>query len=73
MALASTVRTEFPALPIILISGFTDSVKNFDFVQKPFLPATFYAAVTKLLAPANEEYSAEDGDRNSVMVRVGRG
>ena len=40
--LAKSVRAEFPAIPIILISGYTDVVlqnqPGVEFIPKPFLP-----------------------------------
>jgi two-component system cell cycle sensor histidine kinase/response regulator CckA len=43
------VRESFPVLPIILISGYTDhelnSTISFEFVRKPFLPATLLTAI----------------------------
>jgi DNA-binding NtrC family response regulator len=43
------VRESFPVLPIILISGYLDHELNsnisFEFVRKPFLPATLLTAI----------------------------
>jgi two-component system cell cycle sensor histidine kinase/response regulator CckA len=52
--LAHAVRNAFPAIPVILISGFDDDkllrqrIGDFEFVRKPFTLATFLAAVAKV-------------------------
>ena len=51
LSLAESVRAQFPALPIILISGFSNPRGEFEFVRKPFVPATLQAAVKKAIAP----------------------
>ena len=51
--LAYSVRSTFPAVSVILISGYADveAVKKaaaiFDFIQKPFVPETILMAVQK--------------------------
>jgi DNA-binding NtrC family response regulator len=53
--LAYSVRHSFPAVPVILISGYgdVDAVKqaaaNFQFIQKPFVPETILMAVNKVV------------------------
>jgi len=53
VAFVSTVRESFPALPIILISGYADREPpkhpstSFEFIQKPVLPETRLTAVEK--------------------------
>jgi two-component system cell cycle sensor histidine kinase/response regulator CckA len=52
---AYSVRNSFPAIPVVLISGYADleSVKeaaaNFEFTQKPFVSETILMAVKKML------------------------
>ena len=69
--LAYSVRNSFPALPVLLISGYGDveSVKqaaaNFEFIQKPFVPETILMAVKKMVgavdARASESPIADEG------------
>ena len=54
IALACSVRAEFPAIPVILVSGYSDLLQAhrlhaFEFVPKPFLPATLSKAVKKVM------------------------
>jgi DNA-binding NtrC family response regulator len=69
--LAYSVRQSFPAVPVLLISGYGDveSVKhpaaNFEFIQKPFVPETILMAVKKMVgavdARASESPIADEG------------
>jgi len=63
IALACTVRAEFPAIPIILVSGYAASEHGpsaaYEFLQKPFFPATLLALVNKALAKKTGTPSAE--------------
>ena len=49
--LAHSVRNAYPAIPIILISGFSDSkeenTEGFELIPKPFSPETLLAAVER--------------------------
>jgi DNA-binding NtrC family response regulator len=51
--LAHSVRNTFPAIPVILISGYCDEVDlrdtQFPFVSKPFVVETILAAVDRAL------------------------
>lgn len=53
--LAYSVRQSFPALPVILISGYADedavkqAAANFEFIQKPFVPEAILVAVKKMV------------------------
>src|SRR5208283_3389582 len=53
--LAYSVRNSFPALPVILISGYGDveavkqAATKFEFIQKPFVPETILMAVKKVV------------------------
>jgi DNA-binding NtrC family response regulator len=55
MTLACSVRAEFPAIPIILVSGYAEIEQaklpdtGFEFVQIPFHPATLLSAVKKVM------------------------
>ena len=57
ITLACSVRAEFPAIPLILVSGHAEIEQvehpdpDFEFVQKPFLPATLLSRVKKLMSP----------------------
>jgi CheY-like chemotaxis protein len=57
ITLACSVRAEFPAIPLILVSGHAEIEQlehpdaDFEFVQKPFLPATLLRVVKKLMRP----------------------
>jgi DNA-binding NtrC family response regulator len=59
ITLAGLVRAEFPAIPILLVSGYADIGQanhwdsNFEFLQKPFLPATIRNTVNRLMTPQN--------------------
>ena len=69
--LAYSVRNSFPAVPVLLISGYGDveSVKhaaaNFEFIQKPFVPETILVAVKKVVgsvaANASQGPIADEG------------
>jgi CheY-like chemotaxis protein len=49
--LAATVRAEFPALPIVLVSGYASiPVEGIPLLQKPFLPATLLDLLREVLA-----------------------
>ena len=54
--LATSVRAEFPKIPIILISGYVDvALENqpgVEFIAKPFLPSTLLNIVSKMVAMA---------------------
>jgi two-component system cell cycle sensor histidine kinase/response regulator CckA len=50
LTFARAVKNSFPAVPVILVSGFVEPDSCFEFVQKPFLPATLVRAVRKLFA-----------------------
>ena len=64
--LAYSVRNAFPAVPVLLISGYSDpeSVKhaapNFEFIQKPFVPETILMAVKKVLGSVDAEASQSE-------------
>jgi CheY-like chemotaxis protein len=56
LTLACSLRGEFPAIPVILVSGYCDiqqagRLHAFEFVPKPFLPATLLQAVKKVMRP----------------------
>lgn len=57
VALACLLRVEFPAIPLILVSGYGEidqakySDADFPFVHKPFLPATLLNMVAKVMRP----------------------
>jgi len=48
LSLAHAVKESFPAVPVILVSGYCVPSGDFEFVQKPFGPATLVKAVRKL-------------------------
>ena len=50
LSLAHAIRSSFPAVPVILVSGYAKPDAGFAFVQKPFLPATLMSVVWKLFA-----------------------
>jgi two-component system cell cycle sensor histidine kinase/response regulator CckA len=50
LSLAQAVKDSYPDVPVILISGQVNPDASFEFVQKPFLPATLVKAVRKLCA-----------------------
>ena len=55
ITLACSVRAEFPAIPLILVSGYAEIEEaklpdtGFEFVQIPFHPATLLGAVKKVM------------------------
>ena len=55
IALAWSVRAEFPSIPVILVSGYAYLAQTklpnsgFEFVQLPFHPATLLSAVKKVM------------------------
>ena len=58
LSFAHAVKRSFPAIPLILVSGYATPDADFDFVQKPFKPATLVRAVRKLFAPKVRAKSA---------------
>jgi two-component system cell cycle sensor histidine kinase/response regulator CckA len=50
LSLAQAVGKYFPDVPVILVSGNRKPDAHFEFVQKPFLPATLMKAVRKVFA-----------------------
>jgi DNA-binding NtrC family response regulator len=56
-ALAGTVRAEFPGIPIILMSGDSETVRwgrsqrQFEFIEKPFHLETLLNAVSTVMSP----------------------
>lgn len=63
--LAYSIRSTYPALPVVLISGFADRdslgevVKIFDLIQKPFLPAAIVNAARKALHTHRKDAASE--------------
>jgi CheY-like chemotaxis protein len=57
LTLACSLRAEFPAIPVILVSSYAETEQaihtelNVEFVQKPFLPATLLRTVKKVMRP----------------------
>jgi two-component system cell cycle sensor histidine kinase/response regulator CckA len=51
LTLASRVGAFFPAVRIILMSGYTDLADGFNFVAKPFSWASMLSAVRRDLSP----------------------
>jgi len=51
LSLAHAVKDSFPAVPVILISGYATQDDGFEFLQKPFVPSVLVKAVRKLFAP----------------------
>jgi DNA-binding NtrC family response regulator len=55
--LAYSVRNSFPAIPVILISGYGEeeylkrTAASFPFIQKPFVPETILNAVRRIMSP----------------------
>ena len=66
IALACSVRAEFPAIQIILISGYAASEREHqssaavEFLQKPFLPAALISLVKQVMVPKTRSAAAED-------------
>jgi CheY-like chemotaxis protein len=50
LRLAQAVKDSYPAIPVVLISGQVKPHGSFEFVQKPFPPATLMKAVRRLFA-----------------------
>jgi two-component system cell cycle sensor histidine kinase/response regulator CckA len=50
LSLAKAVKKWFPSVPVILVSGNAKPDFAFEFVRKPFLPATLMNVVRKLVA-----------------------
>ena len=61
--LAYSVRHSFPAVPVILISGYGDvegvkqAATKFEFIQKPFVPEAIWVAVKKMVRAVDAEAS----------------
>jgi two-component system, cell cycle sensor histidine kinase and response regulator CckA len=64
ITLAGVVRAEYPSIPILLVSGYSDiqhandGNSGFEFLQKPFLPATIRNTVNRLMTPQTLAASA---------------
>lgn len=59
--LATLVKSSFPTLPVILISGHAEKVPNgFALVQKPFSPETILEAVQQVMVTARYAGSARE-------------
>jgi two-component system cell cycle response regulator CpdR len=62
IALACSVHAEFPAVPIILVSGYAAIERGphepYEFLQKPFLPAMLRDAVKRVMIPKTRSASA---------------
>ena len=61
LALAGFVRAEFPAIAILLISGYgaLERKPAFDILQKPFLPSALVSAVNQIVHPRAKVASAQ--------------
>ena len=63
ITLACSVRAEFPAIPLILVSGHAEIEQaehpdaDFEFVQKPFLAATLLSKVKRVMRPKRTPFS----------------
>jgi CheY-like chemotaxis protein len=61
IALAHAVCTEFPATPLILVSGYCSPDEASDlevpFIPKPFTPATLLNAIDSVITPKKEPRS----------------
>jgi DNA-binding NtrC family response regulator len=61
--LAYSVRNTFPAVPVILISGYADveaakqAAASFQFIQKPFVPEAILMAVKKVVGSVDANAS----------------
>jgi DNA-binding NtrC family response regulator len=61
MDLAYAIRTSFPTIPVILISGYAGgacvqrSGAEFQFIEKPFTPATIMTAVRNVIESSGVE------------------
>jgi DNA-binding NtrC family response regulator len=61
--LAYSVRNSFPAVPVILISGYGDveavkqAATKFKFIQKPFVPEAILIAVRKVVGSVEAQAS----------------
>ena len=70
ITLACSVRAEFPAIPLILVSGYAEIEEaklpdtGFEFVQIPFHPATLLSAVKKVMG--SKKTPSSDGTRSTI-------
>jgi YesN/AraC family two-component response regulator len=61
--LAYSVRNSFPAVPVVLISGYGDveyvkhAAAKFEFIQEPFVPETILVAVKKVVGSVGAKAS----------------
>ena len=62
--LAHSVRHAFPAIPVILFSGYSKDAKDaagFEFISKPFVPQTILSAVERAMnSPRDQALQAGD-------------
>ena len=65
ITLACSVRAEFPAIALILVSGYAEIEQakipdsGFEFVQLPFHPATLLSAVKKVMMSKSTPSSSD--------------
>jgi CheY-like chemotaxis protein len=60
LSLARLAKEYFPAVQIILVSGYEKPDVEFEFVQKPFAPKTLLQAVHNVMAIRTSGASAKD-------------
>jgi two-component system, cell cycle sensor histidine kinase and response regulator CckA len=67
LSLAHAVKHSFPDVPLILVSGNSTLDGNFEFLQKPFVPATL--AVRKLFARKSSTNIARMNQAGALIFR----
>jgi len=50
LAFAAAVRKQYPAIPILLMSGYVDGITDFAFLPKPFTWTELASAVERVVA-----------------------
>ena len=75
IALARAIRAEFPAIPLILVSGYCSRKEAPDldvhFIPKPFTPATLLAAIGSVMKEKKEPRS--ETERHTLTSRKAGG
>ena len=73
--LAHSVRRAFPAIPVILISGYFDKhswkAAEFDFIAKPFVVGAILDATERALNSRSKGYALRESNTGTSLLSLG--